>query len=168
MADDDAHWDGWQLIHCDRMAAQDTAAAIMPVMEAAFDPAFGEAWTLSQLHSALCMPNCHASLVQDSNGRIAGFTLTRHVLDEQELLLIAVAPWARRRGIGRLLIETLKDNAPQLGVCTIFLEMRYGNPAELLYRSCGFIEIGRRPKYYTGKDGQRYDAVTYRVATQNG
>ena len=118
---------------------------------------------MAQLHSALCMPHTRATLAQDPQGRIAGFSLTRQILDEQELLLIAVDPAARRRGVGRLLIETLKENAPQLGVCTIFLEMRYGNPAETLYRNCGFAEIGRRPNYYTGGDGQRYDAITYRV-----
>lgn len=159
----DAKWDGWLLMHSDAMAARDIADAIMPVMECAFDPAFGEAWTLAQVHSALCMPTCQAVLVQQPDGRIAGFAMTRTVLDEQELLLIAVAPWARRRGIGQLLIETLKDRAFQLGVKSIFLEMRDGNPAEALYRSCNFVNIGQRPNYYTGADGARFDALTFQL-----
>ena len=85
---------------------------IMAVMEAAFDPAYGEAWNRRQVADALTLSSTHA-LVVDSEGvpiaegdaaaRVpAGFVLSRHVLDEEELLLIAVAPDARRRGIGEV------------------------------------------------------------------
>jgi [ribosomal protein S18]-alanine N-acetyltransferase len=134
-------------------------AAIMPVMETAFDPGFGEAWTAAQCLSTLAMPGS-LLLCALHGDAIQGFTLSRWVADEEELLLIAVSPHVRRGGIGRALIKALTDNARQSGRANLFLEVREGNPAMALYRETGFQPIGRRPGYYKGKDGSLHDAVT--------
>lgn len=144
---------------------------IMAVMEAAFDPAYGEAWTRRQITDALGHPNTFA-LVVDVNGTPipdgpdapaapAGFVLTRHVLDEEELLLIAVVPGARRRGVGAALIEHLYNAARARGIVRIYLEMRRGNPAIHLYRKFGFEPIGERKHYYRMANGERIDAITF-------
>ncbi|MBD2841368.1 GNAT family N-acetyltransferase [Erythrobacter rubeus] len=142
---------------------------IMAVMEAAFDPAFGEAWNRRQISDALAMPSTHA-LVVDSKGRIidapqqcepAGFVLTRHAAGEEELLLIAVVPEYRKRGLGKLLIDHLFAAAKARGTARIFLEMRRGNPAVQLYRNAGFEPIGERPNYYRLANGSRVDAITF-------
>jgi ribosomal-protein-alanine N-acetyltransferase len=144
---------------------------IMAVMEAAFDPAYGEAWNRRQVSDALILPSTHA-LVVDAQGAAlpegpgpapapAGFVLTRHVLDEEELLLIAVMPGARRRGVGAALIEHLFAAARARGVSRIFLEMRRGNPAIHLYRKLGFEPIGERRNYYRMANGERIDAITF-------
>lgn len=145
---------------------------IMAVMEAAFDPAYGEAWNRRQVADALAMPSTHA-LVVDSDGLpfppeqgaaprlAAGFVLTRHVLDEEELLLIAVSPDVRRRGVGTALIEQLFIDARTRGTARVFLEMRRGNPAIHLYRKFGFQPIGERRNYYRMANGERIDAITF-------
>jgi len=142
---------------------------IMVVMEAAFDPAYGEAWTRRQVADALTLANTHA-LVIDADGAAidegsaaapAGFVLTRHVLDEEELLLIAVVPGVRRRGVGSALIAQLFAAARQRGTSRIFLEMRRGNPAIHLYRNFGFEPIGERRNYYRMANGERVDAITF-------
>jgi ribosomal-protein-alanine N-acetyltransferase len=142
---------------------------IMTVMQIAFDPAYGEAWNRRQVTDAMLMPSTHA-LVVDAEGRLlgpgpgaapAGFVLSRHVLDEEELLLIAVAPGARRRGVGGALISQLFDAARERGVTRIFLEMRRGNPAINLYRRFGFEPIGERRNYYRMANGERIDAITF-------
>lgn len=144
---------------------------IMAVMEAAFDPAYGEAWNRRQVADALSMPSTHA-LVVDASGALiaddaadapaaAGFVLTRHVLDEEELLLIAVAPGARRRGVGAALIEHLFTAAHSRGTARVFLEMRRGNPAIHLYHKFGFEPIGERRNYYRMANGERIDAITF-------
>ncbi len=144
---------------------------IMVVMEAAFEPAYGEAWNRRQVSDALTLYNTHALVIDalgapicESNtgaGEPAGFVLTRHVLDEEELLLIAVAPHVRLRGVGAMLIEQLFTAARSRGTERIFLEMRRGNPAIHLYRKFGFEPIGERRNYYRMANGERADAITF-------
>lgn len=143
---------------------------IMAVMEAAFDPAYGEAWNRRQVADALTLASTYA-LVVDIEGKVwngdpggsapAGFLLTRHVLDEEELLLIGVVPGARRRGVGAALIEHLFAAARTRAITRIYLEMRRGNPAIALYRKFGFDPIGERRNYYRMANGERIDAITF-------
>ena len=151
----------------------DLVERIMTVMDAAFDPAYGEAWNRRQITDALAMPSTHA-LVIDAEGQPicdgradappavpAGFVLTRKGADEEELLLIAVLPEHRRRGLGETLIRLLFEEARMRGTTRIFLEMRKGNPAVHLYEKVGFEPIGKRPNYYRLASGGRVDAITF-------
>ena len=144
----------------------DDLDAIMAVMAAAFDPAFGEAWSRRQVGDALVAGNCHYRLAGVDGGWPAagaacvGFALLRTAFDEEELLLFAVMPEWRRRGIGRRLLDACVERARARGVRRMVLEMRDGNPAGGVYRAAGFVPVGRRPQYYRGGDGGRIDAVT--------
>lgn len=140
---------------------------IMAVMEEAFDPAFGEAWTRRQVSDALEFPNTHY-LLANSDGRppeadeeAAGFVLSRFAFDEEELLLVAVRPALRRCGIATRMIARFTQEARERGVERAFLEMREGNPAESLYRQLGFEQIGRRPNYYRRGRIGAIDAITF-------
>lgn len=160
-------------------AMQDEVDHIMDVMAAAFDPIYGEAWNRRQVIDALTLGNC-SSCVLGWNGRrigngstadgerAAGFYMSRHAFDEEELLLIAVSPEARRRGIGRRLLELFEEGARSRGATRLILEMRDGNPAEALYVAAGFQPIGRRAKYYRGPDGTRIDAITFARPVERG
>jgi ribosomal-protein-alanine N-acetyltransferase len=142
---------------------------IMAVMETAFDPAFGEAWTRRQVADALLVPGTHYLLTAADGsapaGPAAGFALTRGVVDEEELLLIAVLPELRGRGIGSALLQRVIAEARERGVARLFLEMREGNPAESLYRQHGFAPVGRRRNYYRRGNGGALDAITFRLDT---
>lgn len=141
----------------------------MQVMDAAFEPAFGEAWNRRQVSDALILPSTHALLIDEdgaiitgeSAARPAGFVLSRHAADEEELLLIAVTPDFRGRGLGQVLIDRLFEAAATRGVRKVFLEMRRGNPAIHLYHKVGFEPVGERPNYYKMQDGSRIDAITF-------
>jgi ribosomal-protein-alanine N-acetyltransferase len=140
---------------------------IMEVMQAAFDPAFGEAWTRRQVSDSLIMPNTHY-LLAAADGRppregqpAAGFALSRGAAGEEELLLIAVHPDLRGRGIGGALIERFADAARARGSGRLFLEMREGNKAETLYRRHGFESVGRRKHYYRRGSASPLDAITF-------
>lgn len=140
---------------------------IMAVMEAAFDPAFGEAWTRRQVGDTLVMPNT-GYLLADSHGEApgpgepaAGFILWRGAGGEEELLLVAVHPEERRKGIGRSLLRRFMAEARGRGTRRLFLEMRQGNPAERLYLQAGFIAAGRRRNYYRRARNGPLDAITY-------
>lgn len=140
---------------------------LMEVMEAAFDPHWREAWTRQQVENSLAMPHTYAILL-DADGRsigpeaeAAGFVLARRAPGEEELLLVAVRPDLRRKGLGRNLLERFAESAKRNGAERIFLEMRANNPAQSLYLSFGFEPIGRRTNYYRTKDGERLDAITF-------
>ena len=140
---------------------------IMGIMEASFDPVWGEAWTRRQVADSLAMPNTHYILIDrdgftpgdDSN--VAGFVLSRAAPGEEELLLIAVIPDSRGSGLGGKLLEMFKSDAKRRGAERVFLEMRCNNPAQSLYRSSGFETIGKRKDYYRLSDGSRLDAITF-------
>lgn len=143
---------------------------VMAIMEAAFDPAFGEAWTRQQVADALALPGTHCVLAgadgeQPRPGEAAaGFALTRGLLDEEELLLLAVSPERRGSGIGLRLLERFVADARARGASRLFLEMREGNGAESLYRQAGFVAVGRRRHYYRrGAAGPR-DAITFALS----
>ncbi|MGB3248698.1 MAG: GNAT family N-acetyltransferase, partial [Tabrizicola sp.] len=90
----------------------------------------------------------------------AGFLLGRTVAGEAELLTIAVAPEARRRGLGRKLMARFIYQAQLRGAERTFLEVAADNPAAIaLYESCGFRQAGTRRGYYRTPTGQRIDAL---------
>ena len=79
-----------------------------------------------------------------------GFILVRHVLDEAEILTLAVLPASRRRGLGAVLVETAAATATALGAGRMFLEVAEANgPARALYRAMEFERIGLRRNYYS-------------------
>ena len=141
---------------------------IMMVMEAAFAPEYGEAWNRRQVSDALLMPNTRYGLITAdglpnvrSRDTVAGFYLSRSILDEEELLLFAIAPEFRRRGLGHELLRRFIAEARNNGMKRLFLEMRSGNPAGHLYTAHGFEPVGRRPNYYRTSDGMRLDAISH-------
>lgn len=148
-------------------APLDDLDRLMAVMAAAFDPAFGEAWTRRQVEDALLIGNCHYILIGADGAApapdapAAGFSLSRTGFEEEELLLFGVDPQYRRRGLGRSMLAMLADGARSRGAKRLLLEMRRGNSAEVLYRQFGFTPIGLRPNYYRMPGGDRIDAITF-------
>ncbi|MCH8614613.1 GNAT family N-acetyltransferase [Sphingomonas sp. SM33] len=134
--------------------------SVVEVMNAAFDERFGEAWTRSQCAGILPMPGVELVIARDADAQTAGFSLYRTIADEAELLLLAVAPPFRRRGIGRMLLNHFLSEARGSGASRIHLEVREGNPAVMMYRAAGFLFAGRRRKYYRGRFGGEFDALT--------
>ena len=132
---------------------------IMSVMTDSFDPAYGEAWTGPQCLGLLGMPGVWATLASSGDDPV-GFALSRSVADEAELMLLAVKRPEQGRGIGLQLLEAFLAQAAARGARRLHLEVRDGNPAVNLYSACGFYEVGRRRNYYTGCDGEVYDAIT--------
>jgi ribosomal-protein-alanine N-acetyltransferase len=136
---------------------------VMRIMTAAFPASFGEGWTRSQCAGILPMTGVSLILAQDQD-RTLGFSLSRSVADESELLLIAVDPSRQRCGVGQSLLDRFIADAGAAGARRLHLEVRDGNPAVQLYRDAGFVPAGRRRNYYCGPDGERHDAVTLILA----
>jgi ribosomal-protein-alanine N-acetyltransferase len=133
--------------------------AIMQVMEDSFDAAYGEGWTGPQCAGLLPMSGVWLNIAREGKA-VAGFALSRVVAGEAELLLLAVRCDRQKNGIGELLLNRFMDDARGRGVRQLHLEVRDGNPAIRLYKRAGFSQVGRRRNYYSGRDGQLYDALT--------
>ena len=146
---------------------EDALDAIMRLMDSAFDPQWGEAWTRSQVASAVAFANTHATLIDRAGAMprapedAVGFAIVRAAPGEEEILLIAIDPTMRRRGLGARLLTILTAAARLRGAERVFLEMRENNPARSLYEANGFRPIGRRKEYYRVGDGARMDAITF-------
>lgn len=89
------------------------------------------------------------SCIAEVDGEVSGYIFFSIVIDEVELLTIAVDERFRRQGIARLLLNSLIDASKKSGVKSVFLEVRPSNiPAQSLYKSFGFENFGLRKGYY--------------------
>src|SRR3546814_19529598 len=95
-------------------------AAVMRVMDAAFDPTYGEAWTGAQILTLFALPSARVCLAWDGD-LACGFSAARIAGPESALFLIAVDPQFRGRGIGRLLMEDCRAVVADPGAETYFL-----------------------------------------------
>ena len=118
---------------------------------------FAERWDAPALASLLAMPGALAFLASGPIGRDEeplGFVLLRAIAGEAEIISIGVRPEARRRGIGRRLLEAALAAAAAGGAERLFLEVAADNYQALgLYLSHDFTEVGRRPNYYQRNGG---------------
>lgn len=125
---------------------------------------FARGWDVMEFHALLA----DRHVVADGlfRGRVEapiGFAISRAVLDEAEVLTIAVARAHQGRGLGRRLFEAHLGELDRRGVKSVFLEVEEDNGAALrLYRACGFRETGRREAYYRKADGTARAALVMR------
>lgn len=132
------------------------------IMQAAFDPRYGEAWTRNQCLGIIAMPGVWLTLAT-VGGEVAGFALSRLVADEVELLLLATMPVLRRLGVGGALLRSVVSDSRMRGAASLHLEVREGNGAITLYSEAGFDKVGERKRYYRGSDDHVFDAFTFRL-----
>lgn len=97
-----------------------------------------------------------------------GFILVRDLGNECEVLSLGVAPLWRRRGVAQELLQTAVNEAARRNLPSMVLEVAVDNdPATDLYRTAGFVAVGRRARYYRRPDG-RVDAMILRLALLRG
>jgi len=124
--------------------------------------AFEAPWSAAAIAQVLSGPGAFGLLASD--GAPLGMILARAIAGEAEILTIAVAPAARRRGLGRILVDAARALAVQAGAETLFLEVAVDNAAAIaLYTAAGFVSAGRRPGYYDRGDAGRIDALILRL-----
>lgn len=132
------------------------------VHAACFDADRERAWTADEFASLLATPGCFGVLLADS-GQPVGIAVSRMAADEAEILTIGVAPAARRRRGGLLLLSLLERHCARRGARQLFLEVAEDNPAaRRLYEKCGFVLAGRRESYFTNKNRDRIAALVMR------
>ena len=128
------------------------SAADLPRMCAlAGDAATAAQWTEAQYAQLFAPGNQRLALVLEEDAEVQGFLVANPIGEEWELENVAIAPDARRRGLGTRLLGEFLDQARADGAQAIFLEVRESNhAAHALYQKWAFVEAGRRKAYYRG------------------
>jgi ribosomal-protein-alanine N-acetyltransferase len=95
-------------------------------------------------------PRRIAVVAEDAEtGAVKGFLVAGLLPLRAELETIAVEAEGQRRGVGGLLFAALVQELETEQVTEVILEVRASNHAALgFYRALGFVEAGRRPRYY--------------------
>ena len=131
------------------MQESELAAALAIDAQAFSSAELGE----RSLREELTRPWAHLRAAHDADGVLTGYLLFWHVVDELHLLNVAVDARARRRGIGRALMDDLLAYARAHEIARILLEVRKTNaPAIAMYLALGFTEFNVRERYYA--DGE--------------
>lgn len=122
-------------------------------------------WTREHFEDAL--RSGYLCLIAREQGLIVGFAIVRFLVDDAELLLIAVHPSSRRSGVATLLLNSVIDRIASAGKSPLHLEVRAGNVGAIaFYESRKFVRTGLRKNYYpNGVHGnQREDALLMQLA----
>ena len=125
-----------------RLASQAYVRTLAAIHAEAFPAA--QAWGEDAISLQLSLPGAFG-LIDERGGMLLG----RVTVDEAEVLTLAVAQGARRQGIATALLDEACAETRLRGGRRMFLEVATGNaPARELYRRIGFVEVGRRRRYY--------------------
>lgn len=109
---------------------------------------FQDPWSERSIASELENP-LSLWLVAMEKDRLLGYVGSQTVLDETDMMNVAVDPAARRQGVARALIQELTAQLKQRGSRKLSLEVRASNLGAIrLYESLGFVRLGCRPGYY--------------------
>jgi ribosomal-protein-alanine acetyltransferase len=121
-------------------------------------------WTARQfIESIEAGQKC--TVIEQAN-RVVGFCILQPVLDEANLLLMAIDPTQHGKGLGHQLLEQSIERLGE-GCVMVFLELRQSNLAALaLYQKNGFHQMGVRKNYYPALQG-REDAVLMALTRGN-
>lgn len=127
-----------------RMKSEDIPAAASLEREVFSDP-----WSEDMLRGGFAASTQLYFCARAQGGALAGYGAVMAVLDEGELLRIAVAPAFRRQGAAAMLMEQIFRTAAERKLAFMMLEVRKGNiPAVRLYEKYGFAAEGIRKNYY--------------------
>ena len=109
---------------------------------------FSDPWIEASIASELENP-LSLWLVALDGERVAGYVGSQSVLGEADMMNIAVSPDYRRKGIAKLLLQSLQQSLTEQDVHSLTLEVRRSNePAIALYVREGFVQVGCRKNYY--------------------
>lgn len=89
------------------------------------------------------------ALVSADGRKVNGFIIGKQVAEEAEILNLAVAPSARRKGEGGALLDVALNEFRARRISRVFLEVRESNEGGIaFYARHGFSKSGRRARYY--------------------
>ena len=121
--------------------------------------AYGFPWSRGNFVDSLAA-GYTAELLEQHDGSLLGYYLGMPGVGEMHLLNLTVAPAFQGRGLAHRLMDRLEARARELGLTSLWLEVRASNArARALYSRRGFTEVGMRRGYYPAPSSRREDAV---------
>jgi len=118
---------------------------------------FARPWSRDSFRQELTRNAVARYLVAEENGNILGYAGAWVILDESHITNIAVREDARGRGLGKKLTAELLQILSNLGASYATLEVRVSNEqAQNLYKSLGFVSVGKRKRYYEDNNEDAY------------
>lgn len=124
-----------QAEHCHSVAELEAACFSLP-------------WSENAIRSELENPLAFW-LVAIMDAKVVGYVGSQSVMDEADMMNLAVDTAYRRKGIAKQLVNALISNLKDNSVRSLTLEVRVSNSSAIaLYTNMGFEEVGRRPGYY--------------------
>jgi len=121
-----------------------------------------EAWSFKDFDDLLKIDAVKGYILVDSekNGEIVAYMMAYEVVDEAELINIAVLPKHRRKKLGNYFLNSWLKHLQEIETVAVFLDVRESNtPAIGFYKSFGFELLGIRRNYYS--DGE--DALVMKL-----
>jgi len=138
-----------------RLALAQDAARIATISRDYIEAGLGWGWTPARVARSIRDPATNVALVECGTD-LAGFGIMQYLDDDAHLLLFAVRPEYRLRGIGSQLLAWLESTATTAGIELIFLEARASNrAARAFYGARGYRELAKLPRYYGTEDAVR-------------
>lgn len=136
-----------------------SAAALMATLT---ETASADPWSSETVARILALPRSFGLIAHEADQPL-GFLLAQSAAGESEIINLAVAPTARRRGVGGALVAGAISRARGMGAQTMFLEVADDNTAaRSLYERLGFVQVGRRSDYYRRDSNSYTDALILR------
>ncbi len=122
---------------------------VMDIENASFPTPFSK----SLFQMELRLDVARLFVARRSRVNVVGYIDYWKVGGEIHLITLAVHPDSRRRGIAKLLMQRMMDDAGQCGTRWATLDVRVSNEAAIrLYEGFGFQKAGLRKKYYQDND----------------
>lgn len=136
--------------------------ADVPALELVERRCYETPWSRSMFAGELVKPGGESRGVF-ANGELVAYCVTSRYLDAWHVMNVAVDPAHRRRGLARLLLETLFRETDGDGARGFTLEARVSNETAIgLYHALGFETVGIRRAYYT--DNREDATIMWRLA----
>jgi [ribosomal protein S18]-alanine N-acetyltransferase len=138
-----------------RLALPADAASIAAMSRDYIEDGLGWGWTPARVARSIGDRATNVALAECGTA-LAGFGIMKYRDDDAHLLLFAVRPEYRLRGIGSQLLAWLENTATTAGIELIFLETRTNNrAARAFYAARGYRELAKLPRYYGAEDAVR-------------
>ncbi|HZF31094.1 MAG TPA: GNAT family N-acetyltransferase [Gammaproteobacteria bacterium] len=134
------------------LARADELATMASMSRQLIEHGLPSSWDERRIGYCLKNRECVVLAARDRR-RVIGFAVMEFYDEHAHLSLLAVLPGFQRQGIGRQLVEWLEASARTAGIFAVRLELRAGNDdARRFYERLGYLEAGRRPAYYAGRE----------------